>query len=133
MTDKFCECCGAKLVKYKHSLSKSLLRCLYIPSALGYKSFNPGELDMNYNQRANFQKLQYWGLVERCDQDKAKGGDWRITEKGWFFLRGEIKVHKIAWTFRGKLERYDGEEVSVMEVTGGWRYRPDYARERAPL
>lgn len=132
MTDNICECCGGKLVKYKHSLSKSLMKCLYIASKAGDAPFNPGELDMNYNQRANFQKLQYWGLVYRINKDKAKGGDWRISHKGWSFLCGEIRVPKTVWTFRGKFDGYEGKEVSIIDITGGWKYRPEYAAESQP-
>ncbi len=43
---------------------------------------------------------------------------------------------KYVWTYRAKVRRYEGAEVSIGDVfKGEWRYkyRPEYAREAQPV
>jgi hypothetical protein len=126
---RHCETCGAKIVEYKHGLSKGLLRGLYKLAKAGGGPINLNTLGMNYNQQSNFQKLRYWGLVEKSNPDCLKGGDWNITAKGWSFMKGEISVHKQSWSYRGVFVRYDGEKIAFKDVTDGYQYRPEYAQE----
>ena len=61
MREAICETCGAKVVEYKHGLSKGLVRTLYIIA----KAEPPGQpvamadLKLTYSQRCNSQKLRY--------------------------------------------------------------------------
>lgn len=126
---EFCECCGAKLITYKHVLSKSLLRGMERLSKKGKGPHNLTEAGLTHNQRCNFQKLKYWELVAKEDTE-GKGGVWFITNKGWQFLRNEIRLQRFVYTFRGSVERFDGEEVGIKSVTGGWWYIPDYIENR---
>jgi len=128
MEDNKCPHCGATTKEYRHTMSKSLARCLALAAKAGERSFNPADY-MNANQRANFQKLRYWELIEKVrDGDtRGKGGDWIITRKGWLFLSNQVDVHWLVWTFRGKRVRYEGETIKIKQVTGGWMYRGEYA------
>lgn len=129
-----CEYCGAKMVEYRHTLSKSLLRPLVRFSRLGKGYHSPSKQEkMTHSQLANWQKLRYWGLIAKAPDETGKGGYWEITELGWGFLRGEYRVQKYAWTYRGDWRRFDGETQTVDQITGGWKYRPDYAREAVPV
>ena len=128
---KICEHCGATMVEYKHGLSKGLCRSLAVVT-LAFCDTEPHEIrDMNldYSHRCNFQKLRYWGLVEKIGDKDSKGGLWRITEDGMKFAKGEISAPKFVWTYRGDVVRYEGEEIWITAVTDGWKYRPDYAAE----
>lgn len=129
-----CECCGAKKVEYRHGLSKSLLRPLVRFSRYGSGYHNPSDMKgMTHSQLANWQKLSYWGLIEKAPDETGKGGFWRITPAGWSFLKGRNPLAKYVWTFRGEWVRGDGPAMLVSEVTGGWKYRPEYAREARPV
>jgi len=124
-----CESCGAKLVEYKHSLSKGLARCLYKIALYKGRAVNLNELKFTYNQQSNFQKLRYWGLVAKEDPNNLKGGKWIITRKGWQFITDEITVPKTAWSFRGDFIRHEGIEIRFSDITDGYKIRPDYYRE----
>ena len=132
MTDKkTCPHCGAKMVEYKHGLSKSLCRSL-AAVAIAFKDTQPHEIKdmgLDYNHRCNFQKLRYWGLVEKMGDQGSKGGLWRITEYGMAFVKGLTSLPRFAWTYRGEVERLEGEQIMITDVSGGWKYRPDYAKE----
>lgn len=132
MAKKHCECCGAPMVEYKHSLSRGLLRGLYLLMRAGGGPLNLNDIELNYNQQSNFQKLKYWGLVEKSEPENAKGGVWNITEAGRGFLYGVSVLPKTAITYRGSVVGFEGDAVLVMDVTGGWWYRPDYAEQSIP-
>lgn len=126
-----CETCGAKLVEYKHGLSKGLCRSL-IQVAVAFKDTKAHEIKdmgLDYNHRCNFQKLRYWRLVEKVGEQTGKGGLWRITETGKEFIQGKISLPKFVWTYRGKVERYDGEHITIFDVSDGWKSRSEYAKE----
>ena len=127
---KTCPTCGAKMVEYKHGLSKGLCRAL----AKAWSAFSDtqpheiSEMGLDYNHRCNFQKLRYWGLVEKVGDPTGKGGRWRVTSDGVKFLMGALRVQKAVWTYRGDAVRFEGPMVSHSDVTGGWELRTDFAR-----
>lgn len=117
------------MVEYKHSLTKKQVRPL---AKLANRGGGPlmlaDDLNLPRSEYTNFSKLAYWGLVEKCD-NKERGGKWKVTPKGWQFVRGEIRLRRTVWSYRGEIVRTEGPEVGITEVTGGWQYRPQYARE----
>ena len=129
-----CPTCGSKMVEYKHGLSKGLSRSLYrISQSLGENNvFHIGECGLTYSQRENCRKLQYWGIIKKLEDDNEKGGWWRLTKAGEAFITGRLACRKSVWTYRGKFVRYEGPSVLITDLTGGWKYRPDYAREAMP-
>ena len=129
MAKKHCNCCGAPIVEYKHSLSKGLARCLYRLVQAGGGPVNANTLGLNYNQQSNFQKLRYWGLIEKSDPGSEKGGFWELTPKGWEFVKGSISVPRSAITYRGEVIRTEGGIVAITDITEGWWYRKEYAEQ----
>lgn len=127
MAVQHCPHCDAPIVEYKHGLSTGLARGLRLLAEAGGGPLNLNELGMTISQQTNFQKLRYWGLVEKSDPSSEKGGVWNITEDGWEFLRRETGMRKFVYTFRGEVVRYEGASISIDEITDGWQYRPDYA------
>ncbi len=134
MREAICETCGAKVVEYKHGLSKGLVRTLYIIA----KAEPPGQpvamadLKLTYSQRCNSQKLRYWYLIEKVGDPDGKGGNWRVTHRGSEFLQGIVSVPQFVWTYHGEPLRYEGRYRYIEQVTDGWKWRPDYAREAIP-
>ncbi len=128
---KTCECCGAKLVEYRHGMSKGLARGLSIFFlAYGETAGEIGKLDMTYSQRCNFQKLRYWGVVEKIGKPDGKGGVWKVTPLGIKFLSGATNVPSTVWTYRAKVvEREPDGYVAFIRLIPGWQFRPQYARE----
>jgi len=111
MRSRRCECCDAKIVEYKHNFNKGLAIGLQrLAQHGGCEHLN--KLKLNYNQRCNFQKLRYWGLVKQNLGDKTgkpKKGYWKLTTKGELFLNGLDSISSSVWTYRGNPVRFDGE------------------------
>ena len=130
-----CPHCGAKMVEYAHTLSKNILRGFVriVQSHAPKNTFLFSECDpLSYSQASNIHKLRYWGLIKKVDDSAGKGGDWVITQIAFDFLSGRQPLHPKVWTYRGKVQRFDGEPKYIHEITGGWKYRVDYAQERLP-
>jgi len=89
------------------------------------------KIKLTYAQRANLLKAQYWGMLARANPDKDSG-EWYITEKGFKFMRGEIWMPHYAITFRNKVQCFEGKNLLVTEVTDGWKFASDYARDMKP-
>ena len=122
------------MVEYKHGLSKALVRVLS-KIAVQFQDTKPHqfkEMELNYNEASNFQKLKYWQLIEKIGDAEGKGGLWRMTEKGMEFVTGKTSCPKFAWTYRGDVVRHEGELVSITDISGGWKYRAEYAKESQP-
>ena len=82
-----CEACGKRQASYTHKLNQGLVASLkklsevYIDKPVKLK-----DLGLTFNQHANFQKLQYWGLVER----ETRG--YHLTATGRLFLSGDVTI-----------------------------------------
>lgn len=83
-------------------------------------------IGLTKTEYTNFQKLQYWGLVEKLN----KGGLWQVTARGREFVAGSVAVPKYVWTYRGKTVRQSGELIFVNNVSSVTRQREDYAADR---
>lgn len=132
--DCFCDKCGAKVVEYKHSLSKGLLRCLFRMAQAGGVPVRISTLKLTHAQQANFQKLRYWNVVAKVDISDdgtaiQKDGVWKLTDLGWDFIREKIRLPKSVWTYRADVVRYDGEEILFSEVTDGYKFREQYVED----
>lgn len=130
-TAETCPHCGSKMVEYKHSLSKGLLRALVKFARRGTGIVNLNDCNMSLSERTNFYKLKYWGLLDKAS-DNERGGEWLMSALGWSFVKGETQLRKLVWSYRGAFARFDGNRVFIQDVTDGWKYRPDYAREAVP-
>jgi len=129
---KICPTCGSKTVEYKHSLNQALVKGLSRLAECGGTA-KLHALNISRVEWVNFQKLRYWDLVVKANgEDKQKGGVWRITEKGYIFLRGQVRIQKGMITYRGTPIRPFGDYVFVHEVLDGYKFKEDYAREALP-
>ena len=129
---KRCPHCDAKMVEYKHSLSKNLLRgfarIVYsVEPALRFQ-FKDCEF-LSYSQASNMQKLRYWGMIQKEADEAGKGGDWLITPLAIKFLKGELSLPVAVWSYRAAWVRDEGATKTVDQITDGWKYRPKYAAE----
>lgn len=133
--DRTCHACGAKTVAYPETLTGAKVGILRIIlgscDQLGH--FEVARCSLNRNQAANMNKLKYWGIIEKQGDPTGKGGRWRVTAKGLAFAEGMRSLPRKCWTYRGKLIEYEADEVYVEDVSGGWKYRPDYARGSRPF
>jgi hypothetical protein len=125
---KFCDHCGAKIVEYKHSFSAALAHGLYELFCVK-EPINIKYLGLTRNQWDNFQKLRYWGLVEKAVNEEGRriAGHWSMTEKGIDFIKGRITIPKSVWTFRGDSVRFEGDSCYFLDVHDtSYQQREDY-------
>lgn len=69
--------------------------------------------------------LKHWGLIEQKpnkDDAKKTSGIWRITIKGKEFVLGQITIPKYIITYNDILDRYEGNEVAIHEISQGFNY-----------
>lgn len=129
-----CPHCNAKMVTYKHGLSKTLMaglrNVMLVADKAGY--FNIGKVALSHPQRQNLPKLKYFGIIEKVGDADGHGGEWRVTSAGMAFVTGQLSVQKMRRTYRNEVVEVLGEYVFITDVSGGWKYRPDYAREAKP-
>lgn len=124
-----CEHCGAKTVEHSHNLNRTLARGLVKLHQAGGGPIHLRLLDLTYTEQCNFQKLQYWGLVEMA----FKSGEWKLTERGRQFAEGRLSIPKVAWTYRKEVVGHEGIHVLISDVTGELSRRAaDYAAEARP-
>jgi hypothetical protein len=117
-------------MEYRHGLSRPLVDAMAkLYARHGRGAVNLKILDLTRNQWDNFQKLRYWGLVEKGKH----AGEWRVTELGEVFLIRGAKVRRSVWTYRGVRQRFDGDLVTVHSELGRrLGMRADYAETAQP-
>jgi hypothetical protein len=75
---------------------------------------NINHIGLTSNQRNNFQKLAYWGLVEKhYENNKRVSGTWNITRVGELFLRGNIQIPIWITTYRNKISGKSNKSVGI--------------------
>ena len=109
---KKCPHCDAKMVEYRHTFNKGLANSLYELFAVGGGPVSLRSLRLTRIQWTNFQKLRYWGLVERTKID----GEWKLTGKGYRFIVAGTSIQKWVWTYRGETVRFDGDTCFFTSV-----------------
>ena len=119
---EYCQCCGAPIIKYWHNLNKGL--CAAMIRIYATARLNPVRISelLNHTQVCNFQKLHYWGLVEKG----VDSGFWRLTSDGEQFVRGKITQPIKAQTFRGKLVAMHEKKVFIDKIIEGYQWKDDY-------
>lgn len=121
------------MMEHKHNLSKGLCSALVVFSKQKMPA-NPNKLKLTHNQLANWQKLRYWGLVEKVKEEgESIGGMWQLTPMGVLFVRNKISIQKWAWTYRGKVLRLDGDKVSIDQVLETYKTKPEYVADAQPV
>lgn len=130
---KRCETCGASMMEHRHNFSVAMLEGLERLSGFEGPT-NIKILGLTRNQWDNFQKIRYWGLVQKSYDISGKriGGAWEITDKGRQFLLNEISIPRVVWTYRGEWERDEKKMVFAREIFDGYKTRPEYAEEAVP-
>lgn len=120
-----CPCCGRFAKIYRRKLNERIARVLiamshkheagikwvYLPSIGGRDS-----TDVPAARSGEHAFAKHWGLIERNIEEGGRG-HWRLTEKGWKFIREEIRVPKYANLYNNRLLWFDSKQtVSVIDV-----------------
>ena len=107
---KICECCGQKMMIYRRNIRKCMLFCLrklFFKHGTNYvKAY---EVDTDVLMLSDFQKLQYWRLIEAGD-----GCTWRITPLGIDFIMGRIQIKKYVFVYNQELQSEPEGEINPL-------------------
>jgi len=138
---EICECCGSVVTAYTHNLNVPLVKALrklvdYF-EARRLACNLQDDLDLTHNQLANFQKLQYFGLVYGAN------GGWIPTKSGIDFIHGEVAVKNPVATMANKVladdhkawETHTKERTLVMvnDIDNfSYKQREEYQKEKSP-
>ena len=130
-----CPHCNATMVTYKHGLSKTLMTGLrsVMRSVDASGQFDIGKVELSHPERQNLPKLKYFSIIEKVGDADGHGGRWRVTDVGMRFVTGKLSLRKSRRTYRNEVVETFGDYVFITDVTGGWKYRPDYVRESRPF
>ena len=118
---EFCPHCKRPYMQNLHTFSKSLAQII-LKVTRNNKEGQPfhlqKDMQLSSNQYANFQKLQYWGLVEKhYEGNKRRGGYWHLTHKAQYLLDGQA-IPKSITTFKSEIVSVSKETVIMKEVVG---------------
>lgn len=126
--------CDATTVSYRHKLNRGLVAGLRRLDEAGGLS-KLAEINLTHWQVTDFQRLRYFGLVEKFRQDgKRVKGMWSITPRGREFLAETVRVRGTAITFRNRLVGIEDELVDFRAAEGVADYKQvaDYACDAEP-
>ena len=139
---KTCDSCGAKMVDYRHKLNVGIVISLKKLYDVG-GSAHLNALQLSYISRSNFQKLRYWGLVGRREQES---GVWIISSYGRAFIEGKVTAPSHVWSYRGQPIDKDDKDITYVNFSDfvgnattqkekdllTYKKRPDYADDAEP-
>ena len=121
-----CECCGAKMVEYKHNFNAHLAEGLY-RLYCAKAPINLQDLNLTKSQWTNFQKLRYWGLVAKTEN---MPGVWQMTERGINFIELATAIPRHVWTYRGEPIRFEQDVCRFKDVhENKLKQKTEYAEE----
>jgi hypothetical protein len=134
---KNCPHCGAKMMEYRHVLNDALIAAFRRLCKHG--QINLRKLKLGHSPWANFQKLRYFGLVEKCYDEHGRliKGVWEVTPRGWRFFHRQVKLYCRVWSYRGEFRRFDKESprVSILDFPGfnaKFKQKEEYADDAEP-
>lgn len=118
-----CPTCGHAIMRHKHRFSNSLAQ-IFIQLSSKFGERAPFHLQKDFtftkNQYNNFQKLQYWGLVEKCFiKSQRVGGYWQLTHRADALLRGGDIPHFVV-TFQNKVVEESEYKIRLEDSYGAY-------------
>lgn len=115
-----CPTCGAGTKAFIHSLTPGLVgvlvKAIQFVHQKNKNEFHYRDLNLNYSEASNLQKLRLHGLITHSDKDKKKNGKWLITTRGGQFLRGETTVPRQVKTFRNTVTGHSIETIHIDDL-----------------
>lgn len=104
------------MLEYKfvfNYLLVSALRKMFSNFGTGFGEI--ANLALTKSEWTNFQKLRYWGLIEK-DAASPKGGEWRITALGLSFLNGDCSINDKVVMYRNVVVKFEGKDRFIGEI-----------------
>ena len=137
MKKERCSICGQVTMKHRHVFNAGLAQAFLKAAdkfALGQSFHLQHDLELTKSEYANFQKLRYWGLIDKAyATGKRKGGYWTLTQYAEKFIQGECAVVKWVYTFNNKAVDWSEEKVFLKSVIGGFEIPQAWAKRAEPV
>lgn len=121
-----CGACDQRVKEYRRivgaSQASALIR-LFLAAPDG-EWRHVDHLGLTTNQRGDFAKLRFWGLIEerpKDDEDTTTrtSGLWRIEEKGRAFVNGRRNIRPYCWMYDGEPTEWAPEsDWSIRDALG---------------
>jgi len=113
-----CPVCGRTSIIYQRVVDRTMATTLQLwakergDAYVHVRSFLESKGLESQARGGSFTKLRHWGLIESKGR---QSGYWRITEKGFAYLAGRKKIHKVALVANqdGRVIGYLAEEGKV--------------------
>jgi hypothetical protein len=117
-TGSRCPCCSHYDQVYRRKITRAqvhFLRDLFLRSRQlhGIAGHFVDIRHIDGVRGGDYAKLALWDLVEASPTDV---GLWRITPLGLTFLRGQARIPKYAYVYRGALDRYGSDMIDVHDA-----------------
>jgi hypothetical protein len=120
-TGSRCPCCGHYDVVYRRRITRSQVLFLADLRRKSIATFGQPHAPIDVRQIAgqhmrggDYAKLALWNLI----RSSGESGWWALTPLGLQFLRGEARIPKQAFVYRGAVDHYSAETIDVHEVAG---------------
>ena len=120
-----CPCCGRKITEYKHLMNANLTKDLKVLESVGGRATLKdltSEGLLTYSEAANFQKLRYFGLVEK------EGHIYAMTPKGKAFVNGTGPSPSYVTTVNANAVSF-GPDIVISEITTPYQPREDFEEQ----
>lgn len=97
---KVCQCCGQRMMIYRRSIRKCMLFCLrklFFKHGRGFLKVH--DLESDGILSADFEKIRYWSLLEKGDNNT-----WGISDFGIDFILGRVQIPKYIFIYNQELQ-----------------------------
>lgn len=141
-----CPHCNANMYVHGHRLSKGLVDSLIkfktmVLELNENKVHIKDQLSLTKTAFNNFQKLRYHGLVAKyidSETDEHLAGYWLLTKRGNQFLKNELSLPVVVYTFRNKIIDKHKDLVKLQDVLKDnsmpyWDEKSDFIVDYADL
>ena len=114
-----CPTCNRNAWEHRHSMAQGLaVVLLKFVKAYNGEPINLTDEGFNHNEKCNFQKLKYFGLVSKesllTTKDKEKkGGFWKLTSLGRAFALDGVEIPKHVWTYNDTVIERENELTTI--------------------
>lgn len=126
-TENTCTHCGARLRKYKVSLSRGIINTLIkFRQAVIAKDENKIHLledmqgrdyQLTRHEWNNFSRLRFHGLVAKYKENgQHVSGYWLLTKRGADFLNGKITIPHSVEVFRNRVVSHSEHKVNIRDA-----------------
>ena len=122
---KECPCCGASNKVYKRKLSSTMTATMCAISTIGEEGewVHLSSVPRRLIHGGEVAQLQHWKLLEQKRNDntrKRRSGMWRLTPKGYAFVRRKLRVpsHAFVCAPGDRLLGWEITTTGVVEALG---------------